>query len=66
MDVEGDFVDLTPSLREDIFLAFPQHPLCTPECQGMLRGHSCREASEGNTGGSASPWADLDKLNLES
>jgi len=62
---EGDFVDLTPSLREDIFLAFPQHPLCTPECQGMLRGPSCPGASGSNTGGSTSPWADLDKLNLE-
>src|SRR4030095_8517933 len=24
----GDAVDLTPYIREDILLAFPQHPLC--------------------------------------
>src|SRR5690606_24496786 len=26
--IESDSVDLTPYIREDILLAFPQHPLC--------------------------------------
>jgi uncharacterized protein len=63
--VVGDFVDLTPHLREDIFLAFPQHPLCTPDCQGLSKDDSRPEASEGSMRGKASPWAELDKLNLE-
>src|SRR5213593_1364815 len=31
----NDSVDLTPYLREDIFLAFPQHPLCKSDCRGL-------------------------------
>src|SRR5207247_2221061 len=31
----NDCVDLTPFLREDILLAFPQHPVCKPECRGL-------------------------------
>src|SRR4051812_12061388 len=34
--VTNDSVDLTPYLREDILLAFPQHPLCDSECRGLL------------------------------
>ena len=33
--VDNDCVDLTPYLREDILLAFPQHPLCEPDCRGL-------------------------------
>src|SRR5215831_15146854 len=33
--VTNDCVDLTPFLREDILLEFPQHPLCKPECAGL-------------------------------
>src|SRR5678815_2322170 len=32
----NDCVDLTPFVREDILLAFPQHPLCDPQCRGLL------------------------------
>src|SRR6516225_5485920 len=35
--VVNDCVDLTPSVREDILLEFPQHPLCERDCSG-LRG----------------------------
>ena len=28
-------VDLTPDIREAILLAFPMHPVCTPECCGL-------------------------------
>ena len=33
--VQNDVVDLTPYIREDILLAFPQHPLCEAECKGL-------------------------------
>src|SRR5215470_2450641 len=32
--VVNDCVDLTPRLREDILLEFPQHPLCDKDCGG--------------------------------
>src|SRR5262245_15389997 len=34
--VTNDCVDLTPHIREDILLEFPQHPLCKPECSGLV------------------------------
>ena len=61
--------DLTPYLREDTFLAFPQHPLCEPGCDGSPKlawGESkplkITEAS-GKTN-EASVWSKLDNLNL--
>ena len=65
--IQNDSVDLTPHMREDIFLAFPQHPLCSPECRGLLQEHRHRLGSTRDTGrgeGSPSAWADLDKLDL--
>ena len=35
VSVVNDCVDLTPYVREDILLEFPQHPLCEPECRGL-------------------------------
>ena len=61
--------DLTPYLREDTFLSFPQHPLCEPGCDGSPKlawGESkplkITEAS-GKTS-EASVWSKLDNLNL--
>src|SRR6185436_222043 len=34
--VMNDCVDLTPYLREDILLEFPQHPVCDTGCGGLL------------------------------
>ena len=62
--------DLTPYLREDTFLAFPQHPLCEPGCGGSPKWtggdgkplkikEACGEPSE------ASVWSKLDNLKLE-
>jgi uncharacterized protein len=65
--VTNDCVDLTPYLREDIVLEFPQHPLCQPECDG-LPGKSTGKIE--NTGGmdqaskALSDWAALNKLKL--
>ena len=63
----SDCVDLTPWVREDILLAFPQHPLCHPECRGLpaTRGANRLPASgacSGDEGSSA--WAELNKLKL--
>jgi uncharacterized protein len=59
----NDCVDLTPFLREDILLAFPQHPLCKPECQGLLDMFQQLHEPAGKQAGEASPaWAELNKL----
>jgi uncharacterized protein len=33
--VEGDFLDLTPYIREAILLAFPYAPVCREGCRGL-------------------------------
>jgi uncharacterized protein len=62
VSVNNDCVDLTPSVREDILLRFPQHPLCKPDCGGL------KKSRVKNTGGKdkseSSAWAGLDKLKL--
>jgi DUF177 domain-containing protein len=63
--VVNDQVDLTPYLREDILLAFPQHPLCEPECRGLPKTSPGRskqgdETAEVELGSPA--WAELNKL----
>ena len=62
--------DLTPYLREDTFLAFPQHPLCETGCnespkwtEGDGKQLKIKEASDEPS--EASVWSKLDKLNLE-
>ena len=66
LQIFGDWVDLTPVLRDDVLLAFPQHPLCKPECSGLLSPKS-DEASEPPADPSgrdvSSQWAALDQLN---
>ena len=70
IELTGVSADLTPYLREDTFLAFPQHPLCEPGCGPPRKrtsrgGHSLKiwEATSGND--EASVWAELDNLNLD-
>ncbi|MBI2926581.1 MAG: DUF177 domain-containing protein [Verrucomicrobia bacterium] len=63
----NDCVDLTPWVREDILLAFPQHPLCHPECRGLpaARGANRQPASGARSGDEgSSAWAELNKLKL--
>jgi DUF177 domain-containing protein len=62
--VEGDFVDLTPLIREDILLEFPQHPLCEPECRGMPATSLGQAKSTRSAGQAAGPsaWDELNKL----
>src|SRR5205085_6059747 len=47
--VVNDCVDLTPFVREDILLEFPQHPLCDPECRGLPKT-SIGQPSSADTG----------------
>jgi len=63
--VENDSVDLTPYVREDMLLEFPQHPLCKPDCAGLGKigkGQARKAAGESELEPSA--WAELDKLKL--
>ena len=63
--VINDLVDLTPFVREDILLEFPQHPLCDRECQGLSKnepGQAKPNTGAGQTEASSSAWAELNKL----
>jgi uncharacterized protein len=65
ISLEGDFGDLTPLLREDIYLSLPTNPLCKPECRGLARKASARDSRlEASKGEGPSPWAALDQLEL--
>ena len=35
IEVIGEYVDLTPWIREDILLGLPHHPLCDESCRGL-------------------------------
>jgi uncharacterized metal-binding protein YceD (DUF177 family) len=63
--INNDYVDLTPYLREDILLAFPQQPLCDPECRGLLEAvrdlHKPAGVEE-QISGTCSAWSELNKL----
>ena len=63
-EIKDDFVDLTPFLREDILLEFPQHPLCEADCAGLPnRAEKNARQTKGvsQTPGS-SVWSELNKL----
>ena len=63
--VANDCVDLTPYLREDILLEFPRHPLCRPDCGGLLKKATVKTKKTGGAGQTkenSSAWAELNKL----
>jgi uncharacterized metal-binding protein YceD (DUF177 family) len=63
--IVNDCVDLTPYLREDILLEFPQHPLCKANCGGLSKtytGKAKKTSAAAQTKREASAWAELDKL----
>jgi uncharacterized protein len=64
--VINDCVDLTPYVREDILLEFPQHPLCNPECSGLpitsVGQH--QNANNGDARVGSPAWDELNKLKL--
>lgn len=57
-------VDLTPYIREDMLLAFPQHPLCRENCPGLLTKDSKKSEDSSDDDGSSSPWDQLNQLKL--
>lgn len=63
---DNDSVDLTPFLREDILLGFPQHPLCESDCGGLARKQTDpanqSEADSLKTEVPSSVWSELNKL----
>lgn len=59
--VEKDVVDLTPILREDMLLVFPQHPLCEPGCGGLPQWKQM-QAGPPAAEGVNSPWSVLDQV----
>jgi uncharacterized protein len=64
VSIDNDSVDLTPFVREDILLGFPQHPLCKPDCVGLKpkTGKSKKIADKVEPKPSA--WTELNKLKL--
>lgn len=63
--VVNDCVDLTPYVREDILLEFPRHPLCDPQCCGLLKmsvGTTTNASSAGNAETGSPAWAELNKV----
>jgi uncharacterized protein len=63
--VDNDNADLTPFLREDMLLEFPQHPLCKPDCPGLRKMDENQVRTTGaKPETDASAWAELNKLKL--
>ena len=66
--VINDCLDLTPVIREDILLEFPQHPLCDPDCPGLPNfnsDRSSRDIGADQTEASSPTWAELNKLKFK-
>jgi uncharacterized metal-binding protein YceD (DUF177 family) len=65
--VKNDLVDLLPIFREDMLLAFPQHPLCSEDCAGLANVSASKTLSADKSppdSGNRSAWSELDKLKL--
>jgi uncharacterized protein len=63
--VVNDCVDLTPCIREDILLEFPQHPLCERDCSGLRNapiGKSQTFSKIGAPEEGSPAWKELNKL----
>jgi len=63
-EIKDDGVDLTPCLREDILLEFPQHPLCEADCAGLPNraDKSAKQIKGVSQTSSSSVWSELNKL----
>jgi len=65
VEVVNDCIDLTPTIREDILLEFPQHPLCQRDCRGLRSapgGKSKTVSSSGPPEEGSPAWKELNKL----
>ncbi len=70
MEIIHGTADLTPYLREDTFLAFPQHPLCESGCEGINQvstdvGNATLSEPSNEKLKNKNVWVELDKLNLD-
>jgi len=66
-EIDNFSVDLTPFLREDILLAYPQRPLCDPGCAGLPKASATgtqQPSGSKERGAVSSAWAELNKLKL--
>ncbi len=65
-EIVGDTVDLLPIIREDLLLAFPQHPLCSPDCTVSNKPSRSRSSDDepAEIEEQPSPWSRLDDLKL--
>jgi uncharacterized metal-binding protein YceD (DUF177 family) len=65
VSIKNDCVDLTPLVREDILLGFPQHPVCKPDCDGLKKVSAGGPAkTAGQEESKPAAWAELNKLKL--
>jgi DUF177 domain-containing protein len=64
VSIDNDCVDLTPFVREDILLEFPQHPLCKPDCRGLEKISTGKAKAAGENKIISSAWVELNKLKL--
>ena len=65
VSIKNDCVDLTPHMREDILLGFPQHPLCRPDCDGLKQASIGKTLkTDGQDESKPAAWAELNKLKL--
>lgn len=65
--IDNNCVDLTPSLREDMFLSLPRHPLCAKDCRGMSdssKPNSDFPKDRTKVEEKSSAWTALDRLKL--
>ncbi|MEI6192782.1 MAG: YceD family protein [Verrucomicrobiota bacterium] len=63
--IKNDCVDLTPHMREDILLEFPQHPVCRPDCDGLKQASVGKaRKTVGKDESKPSAWSELNKLKL--
>ena len=63
VSINNDCIDLTPFVREDMLLEFPQHPLCKPDCGGLKKKKAGAKTGDGEVI-KPSNWSELDKLKL--
>jgi uncharacterized protein len=64
VSVDNDSVDLTPFVREDILLGFPQHPLCKPDCVVFKPKTGKSKKILDKVEPKTSAWTELNKLKL--
>ncbi len=67
----GKVLDLTPDIREDILITFPQKFLCRSDCLGLclhcgqdLNKGTCGCSEQASSSTEADPWRSLDQLHL--